>query len=127
MKSDIPFTSKDGGCFSPTANACIHCGREQSTGTNQISIHGGALQHDPATGHGVSRTDDLAFLTMHARIQDAPEFLTSQLDLVDNLGGQFNLLWCSFDCMRQSLNELIDRLESELQPPSRSTPPQDGG
>ena len=85
------------------------------------------MRHDPATGHGGSRTDDLAFLTMYARIEDAPEFLSSQLELVDNLGGQFNLLWCSFDCMRQSLNELIDRLESGLQPPSTSTSPQDGG
>ena len=127
MKTDIPFTSKDGGCYSPTSSACIQCGREQSTNTNQISLHGGAMQYDPTTGHGISRNDDLAFLTMYARIEDASEFLSSQLQLADNLGGQFNLFWCSFNCMRQSLNELIDRLESGLQPPSTSTSPQDGG
>ena len=127
MKTDIPFTSKDGGCFAPTSSACIQCGREQSTNTNQISLQGGAMQYDPTTGHGISRNDDLAFLTMYARTEDASEFLSSQLQLADNLGGQFNLFWCSFNCMRQSLNELIDRLESGLQPPSTSTSPQDGG
>ncbi len=43
-------------------------------------------------------------------------FVEEQNMIVDNIrGGQFNIFWCSLDCMRKSLNDIVDQLERQLQ------------
>lgn len=106
--------------FYPAERRCPVCDGDFSRGVAYLSA--GAL-HLTADGQDSLQSDHLrAFLHVgfHGRETDMRD--SSDISVVEDLhGGQFDLQWCSVDCMRSWLLNLIHEVDSLSGGPSTPT------
>ncbi|HYG36401.1 MAG TPA: hypothetical protein VEC99_16525 [Clostridia bacterium] len=96
-------------------------------------LMGGALLIDRETDSG-GMSDDLdGFLSLswhgaHAGGVGAYAGLQASIDIArDTRGGQFEIYFCSTDCLRAYLNFCVDKLEQRVKEQSKNTEPSAGG
>ena len=113
MTIELPILKDNDGVIAPLDGACLQCGG--STGNDQISIQGGALAVSDNGRFGIPSDRMAAFFTMVV-IQDRNgERHVFQNKIVDQLiGGQFMIYWCSLDCMRKTLNGLVNQMQKQI-------------
>ena len=113
MPTKFPLISGDDDCF---VSVCPSCGRNTAEVDGLFSLQGGAhlMSEDRRSGGPSDRLAGYLMSFMQKTIDD--RFVNEQNMIVDNIrGGQFNIFWCSLDCMRRSLNDIVDQLERQLQ------------
>lgn len=92
--------------------SCPNCGCGISDGFAYLS--GGAilLSEDRMDSVHEERLEAFLAIGFHGAQPDMRDSCGDEL--VDSVeGGQFDLHWCSVKCMRESFNEMFDRMESQ--------------
>jgi hypothetical protein len=114
----LPLLSAADRPFFPTDSRCPRCGHNFSQGFAYLSA--GALLLSP-DGQDSIETDRLrAFLHIGFHGKDSSMADSSGVSpIVDLHGGQFDLQWCSVRCMRESVLDVLERIEAEANGVSR--------
>ncbi len=113
MPTEFPIAAGDDDCF---VSVCPSCGRDTAEVDGLISLQGGAhlMSEDRRSGGPSDRLAGYLMTFVQETIDG--RFVEQRNMIVDNIrGGQFNIFWCSLGCMRQSLNDIVDELERQLQ------------
>ncbi len=100
--------------FFPANHICPWCRkRKLSEPPGMAIVNAGAMRREGKDRYGMA-TDDAAFFTLvwHSNSLKADEYDDASVriaELVDS--GQFDLYFCSTDCLRGFLNYCVDELE----------------
>jgi hypothetical protein len=117
---EIPLLTNEDGTSFPKDGKCPLCGTAFKDARGVAYISGGALVIDKASGDSIDpSTMGLlkleAFLGIGFHSGDAEVRDSVHADIVDDLlSDQFEISFCSFQCLKSWLNQLLDGLQSEL-------------
>jgi hypothetical protein len=112
---EFPVIKKSNKPFYPTESICPICNADRTKlGSSFFVLHGGALKK--VNEEFFISTDDLVgFLSLSYHPGEDSKVSGATLDIVENSRlGQFDIYFCSIDCMRAFFNKSIDKLEAKL-------------
>ncbi len=103
---DIPYLPiRDGGC--------LVCCKTLAGGAAYLSA--GSVSEILDKPENTGESTSLAFFQIHYHSNASDVSGSAVVDVVDNLhGGQFDLTFCSTQCLRKFFQILVDELESKL-------------
>ncbi|MCO8120440.1 hypothetical protein NHH03_01730 [Stieleria sp. TO1_6] len=94
-----------------------------------LSGGGLLLSEDGQDSIHLDRLKGFLHIGFHGRAPDMRD--SGDITIVDDIaGGQFDLSWCSLQCMRQWLVQLVDRVDAKIGPtdePNAGDRPHPGG
>src|SRR5712692_5257476 len=100
--------------FFPTDHICPWCRkRKLSEPPGMAIVNAGAMRSEGKDRYGMA-TDDAAFFTLvwHSNSSKAEEYDDASVDIADLVdSGQFDLYFCSSECLRGFMNYCVDELE----------------
>ena len=100
----------------PDSNSCVYCGLDIANGVAYVS--GGAYYagENGVIGDAIKEKKGryhLGFLNIG--FHGNPDSLSADVCVVDDVyGGQYDISFCSLDCMKQWFNCIFNKIESEL-------------
>ena len=97
--------------------SCLHCTGPITVGVAYISA--GALLLDESFENSLHDRHLLTFMNVgwHGRRADMSD--SSDVEVVNDIpGGQFDLSFCSLNCLRIWFSEIVDKLDSDAHPHS---------
>ena len=111
---EYPIISKKTKSFFPTSVVCPICATNRTKLNSEFYVlNGGALEKiNKNTSMSSGKME--GFLSVQYHSGDDSENCGFNFDIVDKSeGGQFDIYFCSTNCMRQFFNELIDKIEKK--------------
>lgn len=110
----FPMISKKTKPFFPTEKICPICKVNNTTLDSEFYVlNGGALEK---VNKNTSMSSDIleGFLSVQYHSGEKNKNPGVNIDIVEkSKGGQFDIYFCSTNCMRQFFNKLIDTIENE--------------
>lgn len=112
---NFPVIKENNKPFYPTEDICPICNADRTKlNSNFFILNGGALKKVNEENF-ISTDDFVGFLNLTFHAGEDSKVSGATLDIVENSKfGQFDIYFCSTDCMRIFFNKSIDQLETKL-------------
>lgn len=105
--------SETTGGFYPADRRCPVCGGDFSKGVAYLSGGGLLLSKDGQNSIHLTRLKGFMHVGFHGK--DPAMRDSADVTVVDDVtDGQFDLQWCSIQCMREWLSHLLDEVEARI-------------
>jgi len=114
-KINFPIINKKGKPFYPTEKKCPICNTDKSTLNSEFFVlNGGALKVID-NDHSIMSEDMEGFLSLGYHAGEKSGEKDAHLQIVEcSQNGQFDIYFCSFECLQTFFNQLVVELKGKM-------------